>query len=109
MRGTTPVSIRSWATPVERGGSGPSRSKYPAGDTSPASRASGSSRGNARSSAGRISVARAGVFLGLRRETRETVLVGLDRPPALRAPGQLVEPSDLALALYPGRVLRGQL
>src|SRR4051812_7931055 len=108
MRGTTPLSMRSWAIPVEPGGSGPRRSKYPAGDSSPAFRAAGSSRGSARSRAGGSSVARVAVLLSLRREARQALLVWLNRSPALGAPREPVEPGDFALALDAGGVLGGQ-
>src|SRR3954469_18386445 len=99
MRGTTPLSMRSWAIPVEPGGSGPRRSKYPAGDSSPAFRAADSSRGRARSRAGGSSVARVAVLLGLRRVVRKTLLLCQNRAPAIGAPREPVEPGDFALAL----------
>src|SRR3954447_14130912 len=108
MRRTTPVSIRSWARPVDPGGSGPSRSRYPPGASSLAFLASGSSSGRAPSRLAGSSVAGAAVFLGIRREAGKALFMLLDGAPALRAPGQPVEPGDLPVALHTGWMLGRQ-
>src|SRR5215207_331531 len=89
MRGTGPLSIRSWMKPVERGSSaGPRRSRYPFGAKRARARASGRSRS-----------------LGSA-VTGEAVLVLLDRPALLGAERKLVQPRALAFTRAPGGVVR---